>query len=214
MDDEYVKGDNLKFPDTVAAEEVFAAQREITAKNALIENIFVRNRIGHITISYEVEDRNRIILMQVVTLVTGRDTRIRDQFGNRIGANELRRGMVVNASFSSAMTRSIPPQARAFSIVVIKNDSTSLIEEGRVVRTFTEGRNGYILTGVPNDPNRQMRYSVSRRTELRDREGNRITLRDIRPGQIVRIERASFQTASIPPQTSALTVQILSGSNK
>ncbi|QIB70773.1 hypothetical protein Ami103574_12880 [Aminipila butyrica] len=63
---------------------------------------------------------------------------------------------------------------------------------------------------MANNPNRQMRYVVSNETKLRDRQGNRINLMAIRPGQIVRIEREAFQTASIPPQTSALSVQVIS----
>ncbi len=211
MDEEYVEKDLLKSSDLFAVEDVLSTTKVIGAKNALIENVSVSGRTGHVTISYEIEDRNQIVLMHVLTLITDTETRIADQFGKRIGVRELRRGMVVNARFSAAMTRSIPPQARAFNITVVKNEKSSLIDEGRVIRVFEEGRFGYILTGVPNDPNRQMRYSVSRRTQLRDNDGKRITLGAIRPGQIVRIERASFQTASIPPQTSALTVQILSG---
>lgn len=190
-------------------EDAFALQREITADNALIEDTFTRNRTDFVTISYGVMGRNQIIQMQVVTLVIGNNTRIRDQFGNRIGFRDLRVDMVVNARFSSDMSRSNPPQARASSIEVVKESSSSLIEQGKVLNVDVTGAFGYILTGVPNIPNRQMRYVVSNTTKLRDRRGNPITLRAIRPGQMVRIERESFQTMSIPPQTSALSVQII-----
>lgn len=190
--------------------DAIALQRELTAENALIEDIFTRNRTGFVTISYGVMDRNRITQMQLVTLVVGNHTRLRDQFGNRIGFRDLRVGMIVDARFSSDMTRSNPPQSRASSIIIVKESSSSLIEEGRVISVDVIGDFGYILTGIPNNPNRQMRYVVSNSTKLRDRRGNRITLRAIRPGQTVRIEREPFQTMSIPPQTSALSVQIIS----
>lgn len=191
------------------SEDVFTLQREITAEDALIEDTFTSNRTGFVTISYGVMERN-ILQMRVVTLIIGNDTRIRDQFGNRIGFRDLRAGMVVNARFSSDMTRSNPPQARAFSIEIVKESMQSLIEQGMVISVDTRGDFGSILTGTPNIPRRQMRYTVSNTTKLRDRRGNPITLRAIRPGQIVRIERESFQTMSIPPQTSALSVQIIS----
>ena len=184
-------------------------QTEITAVNALIEDTFARSGTGFVTISYGVTDRNRITQMRVVTLVIGNDTRIRDQFGNRIGFRDLRTGMVVNARFSSDMTRSNPPQARAFRIDVVKENSSSLIEQGTVLSVDARGEFGSILTGVPMVPSRQMRYTVSNTTKIRDRRGNRIPLRFILPGQTVRIERESFQTMSIPPQTSALSVQII-----
>ena len=170
----------------------------------------MRNGTGHVTISYGRRSNNRTVRRQMVTLIVGRDTRMRDQFGNRIGFRNLREGMVVNARFSSVMTRSNPPQARAFSITIVKENKDSLIEEGRVISVDVIDNFGYILTGNRNNINRQMRYVVSNTTKLRDRRGNRITFRAIRPGQIIRVERASFQTASIPPQTSAITVQIIS----
>jgi hypothetical protein len=117
--------------------------------------------------------------------------------------------MVVNARFSSDMTRSNPPQAEAFSIVIVKENASSQIEEGRVIHVDARGDFGSILTGVPMVPNRQMRYNVSNTTKIRDRRGNRIPLRFILPGQTIRVERESFQTMSIPPQTSALSVQII-----
>jgi hypothetical protein len=206
-------GDKVsKQTDNFSNKDINTLQRGISmsAENALIENIFTLNRTGFVTISYGVMDRNRTMQRQVVTLIIGGETRIRDQFGNRAELRDLREGMVVNARFSSAMTRSNPPQAVAFSIVIVRESSSSLIEEGRVLNVEANGDFGYILTGVPNNPNRQMRYVVSNRTKIRDRRGNRISLRAIRPGQIVRIEREPFETMSIPPQTTALSVQIIS----
>lgn len=200
----------LELADLVHTEEVFALQREITVENALVEEKFMRGGTGFLTISYGVRERNQMIRMQVVTLLVGRNTRMRDQFGNRIGFRSLRVGMVVNARFSSAMTRSIPPQARASFIEIVKESNSSQIDVGRVISVNRSGGFGYLLTGVPNNPNRQMRYVISDTTKLRDSRGNRITLRAIQPGQMVRIERESFQTMSIPPQTTALSVQIIS----
>lgn len=187
-----------------------AMGRRQMAKNAFVESTSIHNRTGFVTISYGAMGRNRIVEVQVVTLVVGKQTRIWDQFGNRIGFRELNPGMVVDASFSEDMTKSNPPQAQAYTITVVRERKSSIIDEGRVLEVTADGRFGYILTGVANNPNRQMRYVVSNETKLRDRQGNRINLMAIRPGQIVRIEREAFQTASIPPQTSALAVQIIS----
>lgn len=186
-------------------------QGEITVENAVIEEIFTRNRTGFVTISYGIMGRNRMVQKQVVTLIIGENTAIWDQFGNPTRFRNLNIGMVVNARFSSNMTRSIPPQAMAFSIAIVKENQSSQIEEGRVLRVDVGREFGYILTGMPNNPNRQMKYVISRDTKIRNRNGNPIPLRAILPGQIVRIERESFQTMSIPPQTSALSVQIISG---
>jgi hypothetical protein len=204
--------DNTSFiTDNSLDEAVFALQREITAENALIEDTFQRNRTGFVTISYRVTNhRDRVPEMRMVTLIIDDGTRIMDQFGNRASFRDLRVGMIVNARFSSNMTRSNPPQARAFSIVIVRDSRSSFTEEGRVLRVESSGGGfGYILTGIPNMPSRQMRYLVSNITQIRNRQGNRIPLKFILPGQMVRIEREAYQTMSIPPQTSALSVQVI-----
>ncbi|MGI6732454.1 MAG: hypothetical protein ACOX5F_11285 [Anaerovoracaceae bacterium] len=186
----------------------------ISVKGAVITSISRGGRNGFVTINYGAVGSNRRARRQTVTLVTGRNTRIRDQFGNNIGIRNLREGMVVDARFSSVMTRSIPPQSNAFSITVVKQNHTSIIAVGRVLRTGYEGRYGFILTGNANNINSQTKYIISNETLIRDRRGNRIPFRAIRPGQVVRIERAPFQTLSIPPQTSALTVQIITAGHQ
>lgn len=179
----------------------------ITAENAFIENINWDSRTAYVTISYGVMDRNRTLNMQVVTLIVGRDTIIRDSSGRLMSFRNLREGMFVDAVFSSAMTRSIPPQSRAFSITVLEERMQSDFTEGRVMDVDTEF--GFFMTGNPFDINSQMRFNVSDSTIIRDRRGRRIRLGDLRPGDFVRVEHANFMTMSIPPQTTAFEVQVL-----
>jgi len=179
----------------------------IRAENAFIENISTENRTGYVTISYGVMGEFCMVHMEIVTLVVNRDTIIRDQFGQTLSFSDLREGMVVDAEFSGAMTRSIPPQSIAFRITVINQNSNSQITEGRVLSVDTN--NNFFLTGNPNDIYSQMRFVVSDSTVIRDRRGRQIRLRDLRPGEFVRVEHANFQTMSIPPQTTAFNVQVL-----
>lgn len=189
--------------------EAFSIHKDITAENALIENINLLGRTGYITISYTTTMRNRKSIM-VVSLIVTNDTRLTDQFGGPISARDFRIGMVVNARFSAAMTRSNPPQSRAFAITIVKEKSTSLIEVARVINVRTIGSTGYILTGQPRNPNKQIVFTVSRNSKIVNKEGNRIRLMEILPGQTIRVEREPFQTLSIPPQTPVLWVQIIS----
>lgn len=115
--------------------------------------------------------------------------------------------MIVDAVFSAAMTRSIPPQARAFSITVIDENRQTNITEGRVMAVDTN--NGFLYTGNPNDIFSQMRFVITDATTIRNRRGRIIRLSDLRPGDFVRVEHAIFQTMSIPPQTTAFNVQVL-----
>jgi hypothetical protein len=150
--------------------------------------------------------------INLVTLLVDRNTIIRNRRGQRISVRDLSVGNVVDAEFSAAMTRSIPPQSRAYRITVVRenvnpypnpNFNPNIVED-RIMEVDT--RNNFFYTGNPNDIMSQMRFVVNNMTEIYDRRGNRISLRDLRPGQMVRVEHADFMTMSIPPQTTAFRV--------
>lgn len=177
--------------------------------NALVEEVFCYdNSVGHILISYAVRDADQVTSIQTLRLNTGRNTVILNMFGRRINACQLRKGMWINAVFSSQMTRSIPPQANAFLIIVKRNPRPqNNTTDGRIASV--DPRNRFLITGNPDDINSQIRYTISDDTVILNRFGNPIPLRALRPGQMVRITHADFQTASIPPQTAAYRIQII-----
>lgn len=181
-------------------------QGAIRVQDALIEEILIDRGVGRVTISYGELGEFNIIHMNVVTLIVSRQTVIRDQFGQVLSLRDLSEGMTIDAVFSSAMTRSIPPQSQAFRITV-KDSMDSRVTVGRVLRVDLNNR--FLYTGMAHDPLSQMRFVITRSTLILDRRGNRTNLRNIRRGQTVRVEHATFQTASIPPQTTAFRVQVL-----
>lgn len=142
-----------------------------------------------------------------VRLVVNQDTTIRDERGRNIRAGELQRGMLVDASFSSAMTRSIPPQSQAFFIGIVRRVNQTLTTTGRMIEVNT--RNNFILVMRNQNPTSVIRFNISPNTVILDLFGRRTSLSSLRPGFRVRVEHASFMTASIPPQTTAFTVQII-----
>ncbi|MBP7223005.1 MAG: hypothetical protein KBA50_07125 [Sedimentibacter sp.] len=178
----------------------------ITAENAFIEDINIDNRTAYVTISYGVLGDFNTINMEIVTLIVGRDTVIMDQLGQSMSIRDLREGMRVDAVFSAVMTRSIPPQSRAYRITVI-SDMQSSFNEGRVLEV--DPANRFLYTGIPFDIMSQTRFVVTDATTIRDRRGRIIRLRDLSPGDFVRVEHANFMTMSIPPQTTAFDIQIL-----
>ncbi|RDU25185.1 hypothetical protein [Anaerosacchariphilus polymeriproducens] len=179
----------------------------IRTRDSIIEEIRIDRNTGYVTISYGVMGDFNIIQMELVTLIVGNNTVIRDRSGFNMRLSDLREGMVVDAEFSSAMTFSIPPQARAYRITVVNRNAASNITEGRVL--FIDFNNRFLYTGNSNNLLSQMRFVITNSTVILDRNGNPIHLRNIRPGQRVRVEHATFQTASIPPQTTAFVVQII-----
>ena len=179
----------------------------IFIQDAIIETIYRDNRTGYVTISYGILGDSTMIQVQLVTLIVSRGTRIRDQFGRHLRFQDLRVGMFVDAVISSIMTRSYPPQSNAFIITVITPEVSYDVTVDRIIDIDPE--NNFLYTGDPNDILTQMRFVIMDSTVILDRRGNRIQLEDLRPDQVVRIEHAIFQTASIPPQTTAFLVQVL-----
>ena len=142
-----------------------------------------------------------------VRLVVNQDTTIRDERGRNIRAGELERGMIVDASFSSAMTRSIPPQAQAFFIRVTRRASQTVTTIGRIIEVNT--RNNFLLILRNQNPASAIRFNITDNTVILDPFGRRISLSSLIPGLRVRVEHGSAMTASLPPQATAFTVQVI-----
>lgn len=142
-----------------------------------------------------------------VRLAVDQGTDIFDERSRNMRAGELERGMVVDASFSSAMTRSIPPQSQAFFIRVVRRAARNETTTGRILEVNT--RNNFLLVLRNQNPASAIRFNISGNTVILDPFGRRISLSSLIPGLRVRVEHASFVTASLPPQTSAFTVQVI-----
>lgn len=177
-------------------------------ENALVEEVFCFNDSnGYILVSYSARGGSRPSV-QTLRLNIGRNTVILNSFGRRMCPCCIQPGMRINAAFSPRMTRSIPPQSNAFLIVVQgRAQSASSVTNGRIA--FVDTENNFLYTGNPNNINSQTRYLVTNETVILDRFGRRIRLGSLRPGQMVRITHANFQTASIPPQTTAFRIQLI-----
>ncbi|MCH5281274.1 MAG: hypothetical protein J1E61_07365 [Lachnospiraceae bacterium] len=70
-------------------------------------------------------------------------------------------------------------------------------------------RDGFILVLQNQNPSSVLRFNMTSDTVILDLFGRRIRLSSLHPGFRVRVVHASFMTASIPPQTTAFTVQII-----
>lgn len=170
--------------------------------NAVIEEI-TNERDGVLaTVVYRERPRSA---ERTVRLVVTRDTRIFDVNRRRLNPRDLEVGMVIDAFISTAMTRSIPPQARAFEIFVIERRVSRQETVGRIIQVNT--RDNFILT--LSGSNNIIRFNVGPETVILDLFGRRIRLSDLFSGLRVRVEHATFMTASIPPQTFAFVIQVI-----
>ncbi len=182
--------------------------RAVRIDNALVEEVFVGNRgEGYLLISHGVPSLNNMIFRELLRLNVSRNTRIRGLRGRNINLRNIEKGMKVNVLHSSAVTRSIPPQAAAIEITLINRIPARSVTTDRIVSIDTRGR--FIITGNPSRTEDQIRFNISSKSIIRDQNGRRITLDDLEPGQMVKIEHSDFMTLSRPPQTSAGRIQVL-----
>ena len=174
----------------------------IHISNGMIEDITRERNNTFVTISY-MSGRNRLS----VRMVIGPRTLIRNQNNVPIPASALRVGMTVNAVVSSAMTRSIPPQAQAFIITIVRNEMQNEFTVGRILEIDRENRN--FTTIRDRDFNSIIQFNVDDNVQVFDRMGRPIRFSRLMPGMMVWVRHANFMTASIPPQTTAFEIRVL-----
>ncbi|WP_310602198.1 hypothetical protein [Anaerosporobacter sp.] len=172
--------------------------------NAFIERISNERDTILATVVYRENPRSR---EQTVRLVVSRQTKITDMNGRRLRPSDLEVGMVIDAFISTAMTRSIPPQAEAFEIIVVGRRATIQESVGRIVQVDT--RNNFIIVATSDHNFNIIRFNVGPETVILDLLGRRIRLGELFPGLRVRVEHATFMTASIPPQTIAFVIRVI-----
>ena len=195
-------------------DNVFSTQRgggssnrrnSIHVSGAIIDEITSDSRNWFVTITYRDTQGPGRGQNQTVRLVVSRDTRILDENGRNIPPRSLEKGMVVDAVFSSAWTMSIPPQAQAFQIRVVSRPRRSDFTVGRVVQM--DCRNQFIVVLTNN--NSRVRFNLNAETRILGPFGIPLSICELIPGLRVRVEHATFMTASIPPQTTAFVIQVI-----
>ena len=177
-------------------------------------------RIQNATIEEISQDRNNMLVTAVyrdrrnnrgeeqrIRMVVGPGTVVVNMNGNRGNASELSVGMIVNAIVSNSMTRSIPPQAEAFFVEIVRGGMEYSTTIGRIVDINRLERN--FTTISDGDFTSIIRFNVPQNTPIINRMGRNIDFNGLIPGMRVEVRYANFMTNSIPPQTTALEVKVL-----
>lgn len=184
----------------------FPEHSTITISNGRIESIDRQRNNTFVTVSYT-DNSKRSRPRQTVRLVVGNNTILLDENGNTIPLRQLQTGMIINAIISSAMTRSIPPQATAFLIRIVRRLEPDNITIGRILNIDNRNRN--FTTISDRNISSMIRFHVPEDAIILDRSGRRINFSRLLPGMQVRVRHATFMTASIPPQTTAFEIRVL-----
>ena len=183
----------------------FSDNSTINISDGVIDNIDSDRGTTFITVSYS-DCVNCTSTDRSVKLIVDRNTRIFNENGNRIPVSDLRVGMAINATMSSAMTRSIPPQSSALVIRIIGRPLPDNVAIGRIVDVDRQNRN--FTTISDTNLSSIIRFNVPMDTRILNRNGRPINFNALVPGLSVRVRHAAFMTASIPPQTTAFEVRI------
>ena len=170
----------------------FSGDAITTITDGVIEEISSDNNTTFLTVTYS-ECTSCPGADQSVRLAVGNNTLILNENGFPMQARALEEGMTINAAFSSAMTRSIPPQSPAYVIRVVNRP---MAENSQ---TTIGNRN---LSSI-------VRFNVPEDARIFDRSGRPMDFSRLIPTMMVKVRHANFMTASIPPQTTAFDIWVL-----
>ena len=129
--------------------------------NAFVDEVSSSGRnTGFIIISYSVPWQSGVTTVQQLRLNVNNNTAIMNSFRMPIRLSDIRQGMRVDVTFSPSMTRSIPPQSTAFTIVTRQPSRPSAnTTTQRVI--WIDCNNSQLLAGMPNNISRITRYIVT-----------------------------------------------------
>lgn len=204
------RGKNTKYThfhmkwNTLIKKGIFMAVNRI--QNATIEDISKDRNNTLVTAVYR-DRRNNRGEEQRIQMVVSPGTVVVTMNGTRGNETDLKVGMVVNVILSNSMTRSIPPQAEAFFIEIVRGGMENNTTIGRIVDIDRRGRN-FTTIGEDNFIS-IIRFNVPQNTPIINRMGRNIDFNGLIPGMRVEVRYANFMTNSIPPQTTALEVKVL-----
>lgn len=186
----------------------FSGDAITTITDGIIEEITSDNNTTFLTVTYS-ECTSCPGADQSVRLAVGNNTLILNENGFPMQARALEEGMTINAAFSSAMTRSIPPQSPAYVIRVVnrpmaENSQTTI---GRIMDIDRQNRS---FTTIGNrNLSSIVRFNVPEDARIFDRSGRPMDFSRLIPTMMVKVRHANFMTASIPPQTTAFDIWVL-----
>ncbi len=136
------------------------------------------------------------------------ETVLEDKDGNTIEVADITKGDLVYAEFSSAMTRSIPPQSNAIKIQVLKAADQGEVQENKYYGLVSQIE-GSTLYMDGEDMDAKLVIHVDDKTQVKNELGENIALSDIKEGTYLEVVTSPAYTASLPPQTTAVSVSVL-----
>ncbi|MGC4019140.1 MAG: hypothetical protein QM793_07890 [Muricomes sp.] len=181
----------------------------LVVKNALVENVVTLfGESSHLLISYTVGESDEVTFVELLRLNINSNTVLMDSSGARICICDIHKGVWISSIFSPVMTRSIPPQSNAF-LIIVQTDSPCTLRVVNHEVIMTDIGNSFLYTKDPDNTNNEIIFTLSPSTQIRDKTGTPVTLDALYTGDMVKVIHANIQTASIPPQSPAVYIQLI-----
>ncbi len=200
-----IDASKVDFEDNVDANELLNRQ-SILAEEAIVEEVTNVGRDTFILISYRNYNNCRRCGRNMVRLLVTPNTRIISEDGRKLCAGDIFEGMIVNAVFSERMTRSMPPQSVAYSIEIVDSGNRVAVTQGTI--TEIDYRNRFMYVRSTGNPRQIIRFVVNSDTDILNSRCQEVDFRRLYSRLRVRVTHATFMTASIPPQTTAFSIQM------
>lgn len=185
---------------SVGLESSISVENNITSK-VIIKSIEKSEEITRILVT-PVDDSSMDIMLNISD-----DT--------KIDLETLKEGDIVLATYSKAMTRSIPPQSNAIEIVrensnmddIAAQPNLSLMNLNAIISEITD-EEGYksILVDDSNDKDSQISLNIDNNTIVMNANGEVVNFSDLKAGDRINVVHSPAMTFSLPPQTYAYAV--------
>ncbi|MBQ3573420.1 MAG: copper amine oxidase N-terminal domain-containing protein [Clostridia bacterium] len=144
-----------------------------------------------------------------VLVLIGEDTKITAN-GEEASAQAIASEMLLNVKYSEQMTRSIPPQTTAISIELLNLpvENEDIVEEEKAIGSakINSVEDGAIV--VTDEVRGEVIVFVTEETKI-TKDGEEVSANELKADMEITIEYAAHMTMSIPPQTNAVSIEIV-----
>lgn len=183
----------------------FNAPKSITVVTPAADE--VQQAVGYAEVS-EVTDEFIMVedtVRGTVMLIPSEETKLADQNGKAI--DTLKQGDYIMIEYSPAMTASLPPQNTPVAITIVDALPEQLITLKGSIAAIEEDNDLLLRADEANYP--EYLLIIGKDTKFINEAGQPIATEDITVGQRVKATVSPAMTRSLPPQTAASTIQVI-----
>lgn len=181
---------------------------QILESKIIAKNVF--NSVSYVLVG------NPDKVSEQLLLVLSNKTKLKDSIGNDINFEDLTVGQTVVAEYSNMLTRSVPAQAQVYSLQVVDKIEEAYIE--KAIIDEVDVKNSSVTVTYEEKLGSKLYKEtivllIDKNTTIKNASGKTISLGDLKADMIVNVKHAQAVTMSLPPQTLAYSIEVLSSTD-